>query len=222
MLPECQVVDPKSIVSDNSSSGANELSKQQQQQQQLQSYDLNDMNFISKNGAKRGLAEAGHSSNECHVPSKKVCSSSSNSNSPQQQQQQQQSQYAKYSYQSSDTSRSVSLLNDSPLSSCSTSSTSTSSSSTGSVAFLPTPQSMLSANQEPIQLISSANIIDASNFDFLDYLPELNSNTIDQTITTVTNAGGEAASASLDTFYGYSSFQANQQQYYANQNAYDY
>ncbi len=29
----------------------------------------------------------------------------------------------------------------------------------------------------------SANIIDASNFDFLDYLPELNSNTIDQTIT---------------------------------------
>jgi hypothetical protein len=153
-----------------------------------------------------------------------VCSSSSNSNSPQQQQQQ--SQYAKYSYQSSDNSRNVSLLNDSPLSSCSTSSTSTSSSSTGSVPFLPTPQSMLSTNQEQIQLISSANIIDASNFDFLDYLPELNSNTIDQTITTVTNTagvGGEtAASASLDNFYGYNSFQANQQQYYANQNAYDY
>ena len=31
---------------------------------------------------------------------------------------------------------------------------------------------------------ASANIIDASNFDFLDYLPELNSTTIDQTITT--------------------------------------
>ena len=220
MLPECQVVDPKSIVSDNSSGGGNELSKQQQ----LQSYDLNDMNFISKNGTKRGLAEAGHSTNECHVPSKKVCSSSSNSNSPQQQQQQ--SQYAKYSYQSSDNSRNVSLLNDSPLSSCSTSSTSTSSSSTGSVPFLPTPQSMLSTNQEQIQLISSANIIDASNFDFLDYLPELNSNTIDQTITTVTNTasvGGETAvGASLDNFYGYNSFQANQQQYYANQNAYDY
>jgi hypothetical protein len=37
-------------------------------------------------------------------------------------------------------------------------------------------------------LATAANlIIDASNFDFLDYLPELNSTTIDQTITTATS-----------------------------------
>ena len=45
-------------------------------------------------------------------------------------------------------------------------------------------QASTNANQSSD--VTSANIIDASNFDFLDYLPELNSTTIDQTITTAT------------------------------------
>ena len=37
------------------------------------------------------------------------------------------------------------------------------------------------------QINLTSNIIDACNFDFLDYLPELNSTTIDQTIKTATS-----------------------------------
>ena len=71
----------------------------------------------------------------------------------------------------------------------------------------------------------SVNIIDASNFDFLDYLPELNSNTIDQTITTAGLASLDDNQSvgdvnSLDSSL-FSSFQmGSQQQPQANANSY--
>ncbi|RNA04852.1 hypothetical protein BpHYR1_048454, partial [Brachionus plicatilis] len=86
---------------------------------------------------------------------KKVCSSasSSSSNSP--------------NFKLGSQHRYLNISSDSP----SSSSTCSSSSSA---------QQPLLNNQNDIV---SANLIDTSNFDFLDYLPELNSNTIDQTIT---------------------------------------
>ncbi|CAF1018849.1 unnamed protein product [Brachionus calyciflorus] len=47
--------------------------------------------------------------------------------------------------------------------------------------------------------LGSANLIDTCNFDFLDYLPELNSNTIDQTITSsTTTTSSESVTSQLD------------------------
>lgn len=179
LLPECQVVDPKSIVNDETNILNGEINQNQQfimnnnntnfQQQQIESLKRVNLNELNSDTAA--------------TSAKKMCTqnnnaSSSNSNSPTmkstnskkmvQQQQQQQPQI---------------ILNDSPSSSCS--STSLSSTSTSSFGILP---SSINSNSEIISSNNNMNgnnitsIIDASNFDFLDYLPELNSNTIDQTI----------------------------------------
>ncbi len=83
------------------------------------------------------------------------------------------------------------ILNESPSSSSST----TSSSSTSSSSFngiLPHNSILTDVDcdhltDENTNSNNGNNIIDAANFDFLDYLPELNSTTIDQTITTATS-----------------------------------
>lgn len=106
---------------------------------------------------------------------KKVCSSasSSNSNSP--------------NFKLSSQQRYLNISSDSPSSSSTCSSTSSA-------------QQPLLNNQTDIV---SANLIDTSNFDFLDFLPELNSNTIDQTITSslehnepITSSTSSASSSS--------------------------
>lgn len=109
------------------------------------------------------------------IGGKKVCSSSSssNSNSP--------------NFKLNNQQRYLNISSDSP----SSSSTCSSSSSA---------QQPLLNNQTDIV---SANLIDTSNFDFLDFLPELNSNTIDQTITSsleqnepITSSTSSASSSS--------------------------
>lgn len=78
------------------------------------------------------------------------------------------------------------ILNESPSSSSSSTSSTSSTSSSSFNAVLPQllgDGDELNCNTDT----NDTNIIDASNFDFLDYLPELNSTTIDQTITTATS-----------------------------------
>jgi len=83
------------------------------------------------------------------------------------------------------------ILNESPSSSSSTTSSSSTSSSSFN-AFLPHNSILTDVDcdhltDENTNSNNGNNIIDAANFDFLDYLPELNSTTIDQTITTATS-----------------------------------
>ena len=216
LLPEAQVVDPKSIVNENNANEAATLNSNYTEPLS-QSYDLGDyQQQQQKSFNKRNLNDIPDQS-----ASKKLCNNS-NSNSPNFKanftQPQQQQHYVPNSGASTATNktfqqldltgftmnnqRSTQLLNDSPSSSSSTTSSNSSTSSACFNAVLPhsnmfnddeqlnnddniQPNSDDNSNNNNNN--SSTNIIDASNFDFLDYLPELNSTTIDQTITTATS-----------------------------------
>lgn len=161
LLPECQVVDPKSIVNENS------------QIEQAQ-YNYDDIN---KNN-KRNLDLNSELSNTSS--SKKVCSSTSSSNSNSPNFKQQLYVPTNSAQQSSSQQRYSNISTDSPSSSCS------STSSSSNCSNISSHQLQLSSSST--EQLGSANLIDTCNFDFLEYLPELNSNTIDQTITHVTSS----------------------------------
>ena len=218
LLPEGQVVDPKSIVNENNANEAAAINSGYTAEPLSQPFDLGDYQQ-QKSFNKRNLNDVPDQS-----ASKKVCNSS-NSNSPNFKsnftQPQQQQHYVpnsgastaanKTTFQQLDLTsftmsnqRSTQLLNDSPSSSSSTTSSNSSTSSACFNAVLPhsnmfnddeqlnnddniQPNSSDDNNNNNNNNNSSSNIIDASNFDFLDYLPELNSTTIDQTITTATS-----------------------------------
>jgi hypothetical protein len=254
LLPECQVVDPKSIVNEN------ELQQQQQQQtagfveqqdnmqltqQQQQQHQITHQQPTGRvNNNKRNLATAnntdqlandGLNSVVGNGSAKKVCStSSSNSNSPisgakyanhstsQQQYQNSNNEFINHRY--------TNILNDSsPSSTCSTASSSgySSSASSSNSASANTSLAALNSNPSSASMINtsglsgasgqsnnnnnnnnnnndslvSANLIDACNFDFLDFLPELSSSALDSAINDVAASIGASSTAPASQYY---------------------